>query len=81
MLNYRLTVCVIRCSVFPGVVDPINDQDPEANLKKAFSKFSEDLGVVALLEPKDLMGPDIDEELVTPHTTLQMNINPEWLVW
>ena len=64
-MNISLADC-FAYSIFPGKVDPINDQDPEANLKKAFTKFSEDLGVVPLLEPKDLLGDDIDEELVLP---------------
>jgi len=65
-------------SIFPGKVDPINDQDPEANLKKAFTKFSEDLGVVPLLEPKDLLGDDIDEELVMMYVSSIRNAIVEY---
>lgn len=51
-------------SIFPGQVGPIDSSDPAGNLKKAFSLFSRDLGVVALLEPEDLLGDEIEEELV-----------------
>jgi len=60
-------------SIFPGQVGPIDASDPAANMKKAFARFSKDLGVVALLEPEDLLGDDIEEELVVMYVNAIKN--------